>query len=162
MKIFFKIIALAIMIIGFYGSKADKLPFILKHIDGEYVRAKEGIKTLSSEKAILLPNDKGFKEITDFIKTKLTPKNLAKTAIFEKLQKGIGGIKFSAGKAAKPFVQLEVYIRDNPAIKLDLQTLEKELEEKLNRKILRVSIVIFWCGIILSLMIFFTDLKLKN
>lgn len=149
-KLLLQLLAVAVTIFGFYISKADKIPPVLKVVDKDYLNSINGIKVLYSDKGQLLPADKGFIELSQLIRTKLKPQDKARQAVFEKLQRGPGGLGFSK-IGAKSFVQLDVYISGSNPLKYDIQELEKEIKNKSDKKILKLSTIVFWVGVIFSL-----------
>lgn len=147
-KTIFRVIGIFFAIAGFYGGKADQFPFVLRLVKSEYVNIEKGIKVLVEKKA-LVPEDIGFKEITNLLRGKLEPQELAKQAIFEKIQLGNRGFRVDEVEG-KSFAEIEIYIRNSPVLKYDIKILEKEIQMDLYRQILDMSVILFWLGIVIN------------
>ena len=123
----------------------------------DYAQAKQGIAILWSEKKELNPGDPGFDQITKVLRKRLSPKNLTQTATFQKLVRGVGGLKF--GATATPFAEIEVHLLNNPVLKWDLKKLETEISESFDKRIFSISNFIFWFGIVINVILIFNKPK---
>lgn len=153
MKIYLQLLAVLITVVGYFGSRADKFPLVTSLLASDYAQAKKGIEILWSDRKELAPGSPGFNQITEILRKKITPKEQAQTAVFEKLVRGKGGLKF--GATAVPFAEIEVHIKNNPILTWDLKKLETEIKELFDKRIFTISGFVFWFGVVINIALIF-------
>lgn|SRR3989338_7997094 len=153
-KVFLQLLAIAITLLGYLGGNASKFPLVSRVLNPNFFFAQQGIEFLEKNK-ILTPTEPGFAEIANLYREKLEPKEAAQSAEFLKFTLGVGGLKFASGLPAKPFADVEIYIKNNPIIKGELIQLKNDVTILANDRIFFFGNIVFWLGICVSIVLIF-------
>lgn len=156
-------LGILLTVCGFFLSKTDEYPFVLRIVSPAYVKGLQGIKTLESRKD-LKPGMVGFNEIaiplSKRLKNSETNEEMSGYQIKiirwpTSISQGFG----SSGVKTVRKVKAECY--DGTPVNTTMESLTKNVDKLKARNLKWYSLGIFLIGLLLSFISFFIERKPK-
>lgn len=151
--IFFQILGLILLIIGWHIERIDNYPFLYKSIFRKYYIAQKGYEKLLNEKT-LNSNDEGFIEISKIVKGIITspPPNSLNISKIELSGPNYAIVQSKKGMESKQAFDLEITLFSGKKGKITYYDLDREIKrEYLTRNCFFVGSFLFWTGILIEL-----------
>ena len=157
------ILGVLLTVFGFFLSKTDDYPFVLKIVSSAYVKGMQGIRTLESRKD-LKPGMVGFKEIAIPLSKRLKNSETNEEMIGCQIKIIRWPTSFGQGwgpSGAKTERKVKAECYDGTSVNTTMESLTKNVEKLKARNLKWYSLGIFLIGLFLSFISFFSEKKQK-
>lgn len=153
-------VGLLFEIAAFMGSHADNIPFALKVIVPDYVKAKAGLRKLEKDMA-LSPQDPGFDQIAKVFIDRLTLTNpaekLASISVV-KIHRSRPEMVFSRTRVKEKIV-ISFELSNSQKLDWVIESLTSHVDELKTGRVFIAAVIIFIAGVILQILAFIIQLK---
>lgn len=165
MKHYIVIFGIVITIIGWLISNASHFPFVYRIVAPRYSNAISALDKMRQKDYILRKGESGFLEISDLLKKFIKGK---RTLIITKIrtlnwEKRLALMRTTKGAEwCDYYIELEISFSNSQPITAEFYDLKLLIEEVYLRSVFLWSSIIFWIGIVVSLIGFILEVLSKT
>ena len=150
------IIGVLLTIFGWTVSNSDRMPGVQRLIVPDYARAMSAYTRLHTKNIVLTEDDEGFRQIAELLKQDIVGDVEPDITQIKTLDWGSAAVNTDQGIQWQQYIELEISFSNSKPVAGKIRELESRINEAYqNRSLFLVSTLVFWFGILLSLVAVF-------